>query len=62
MFQHVTALIQLIETTLENLSTTEEVSSEFVQQVKDIGGKQNQNTELITFILHGICHNTAFSH
>ena len=45
IFQHTTVAIQLIETTLENLSTTEEETSVFVQQIKDIGGKQKRNTE-----------------
>ena len=45
IFQHITVAIQLIETALENLSTTEEDISVFVQQIKDIGGKQKQNTE-----------------
>ena len=36
---------QLIKTALENLSTTEGEVSVFIQQIKDIGGKQNQNTE-----------------
>ena len=45
IFQHITVLIQLIKTALENLSTTEGEVSVFIQQIKDIGGKQNQNTE-----------------
>ena len=45
IFQHITVAIQFIETALENLLTTEEEVSVFVQQIKDIGGKQNQNTE-----------------
>ena len=45
IFQHITVAIQLIETTLENLSTTEEETSVFVQHIKDIGGKQKRNTE-----------------
>ena len=45
IFQHITVAIQLIKTALENLSTTEGEVSVFIQQIKDIGGKQNQNTE-----------------
>ena len=45
IFQHITVEIQLIQTTLENLSTTEGEVSVFIQQIKDIGGKQNQNVE-----------------
>ena len=45
IFQYITVEIQLIKTTLENLSTTEGEVSVFIQQIKDIGGKQNQNTE-----------------
>ena len=36
---------QLIKMALENLSTTEGEVSVFIQKIKDIGGKQNQNTE-----------------
>ena len=45
IFQHITVAIQLIKTALENLSTTEGEVSVFIQQIKDIAGKQNQNTE-----------------
>ena len=45
IFQHITVAIQLIKTTLENLLTTEGEVSVFIQPIKDIGGKQNQNTE-----------------
>ena len=45
IFQHITVAIQLIKTALENLLTTEGEASVFIQQIKDIGGKQNQNTE-----------------
>ena len=45
IFQHITVAIQLIKTALENLSTIEENVSVFFQQIKDIGGKQKQNTE-----------------
>ena len=45
IFQHITVAIQLIKMALENLSTTEGEVSVFIQQIKDIGGKQNQNTE-----------------
>ena len=45
IFQHITVAIQLIKTALENLATTEEDISVFVQQIKDIGGKLKQNTE-----------------
>ena len=44
IFQHITIAIQLIKTALENLSTTEGEVSVFIQPIKDIGGKQNQNT------------------
>ena len=45
IFQHITVAIQLIKTALENLLTTEGEVSIFIQPIKDIGGKQNQNTE-----------------
>ena len=45
IFQHITVAKKLIGTALENLSTTEEDISFFVQQIKDTGGKQKQNTE-----------------
>ena len=45
IFQHITVEIELIKTTLENLSTTAGEVSAFIQHIKDIGGKQNQNTE-----------------
>ena len=45
IFQYITVAIQLIKTALENLLTTEGEVSVLIQQVKDIGGKQNQNTE-----------------
>ena len=45
IFQYITVAIQLIKTALENLLTTEGEVSVLNQQVKDIGGKQNQNTE-----------------
>ena len=45
IFQHITVPIQIIKTALENLSTTEGEVSVFIQQIKDIAGKQNQNTE-----------------
>ena len=45
IFQHITVAIQLIKTALENLLTTEGEISVFIQQIKDIGGKKNQNTE-----------------
>ena len=45
IFQHITVAIKLIEMSLENLPTTEEDINAFVQQIKDIGGKQKQNTE-----------------
>ena len=43
IFQHITIATQLIKTALENLSTTEGEVSVFIQPIKDIGGKQNQN-------------------
>ena len=45
IFQHIKVAIQLIEKALENLLTTEGDISAFIQQIKDIGGKQKQNTE-----------------
>ena len=45
IFQHTTVAIQLIKTALKNLSTTEGNVRVFIQQIKDIGGKQNENTE-----------------
>ena len=45
IFQYITVAIQLIKTALENLFTAEGEVSALIQQVKDIGGKQNQNTE-----------------
>ena len=45
IFQHITVVIKLIEMSLENLATREEDINAFVQQIKDIGGKQKQNTE-----------------
>ena len=45
IFQHITVANKLIKTAIENLSTTEGEVSVFIQQIKNIGGKQNQNTE-----------------
>ena len=45
IFLHMTVAIQLIGMALENLSTTEDDITVFVQQINDIGGKQKQNTE-----------------